>query len=81
MKREKRLPFYEEASLLRRGRGKLHFYEEGGRGLEHGFRVLLPSRRRARGRSSKKMSMLRASLSLFPKEGKRALYIRILELA
>ena len=29
MKREKRLHFYEEASLLRRGRGKLHFYEEG----------------------------------------------------
>ena len=29
MKWEKRLHFYEEASLLRRGRGKLYFYEEG----------------------------------------------------
>ena len=60
---------------------RLLFYEEGERGLEHGYGVLLPSRRRVRGRSSKKMSMVRDSLSLFSKEGKRALYIGILELA
>ena len=61
-----------EASLLRRKRE---------RSLEHGYGVLLPSRRRERGRSSKKMSMVRGSLSMFSKEEKRALYIGIVELA